>query len=212
MPILPILPIGRDGKKCPKNIGNIGKIGKNPLEPIKKRVGPWQQKELGVSRWIFYFDSIEGGQTSCPQDPSEAIVGVPPRCRMSELLHRCLTKATTAEGDHLRHSLSWVTARRAYLMVFEDRLECRDWVIACGDIEEAVLFSVFAFPLPGHVLRVRALSKTYQFGLNRNRFWKGDLPFPVTREKGRLGYSSFSAIARLVLLAAILYWLWNRYR
>ena len=95
---------------------------------------------------------------------------------MSELLHRCRTKATTAEGDHLRHSLSWIVSRRAPLVLYADRLECGDWTIPYEDVEGAVLVSFWSFPLPGHILRLRAHGRTYQFGLDRNRFWKGELP------------------------------------
>ena len=36
---------------------------------------------------------------------------------MSEPIHRCLTKATTAEGRDVRRSLSWIVSRRAFLIL-----------------------------------------------------------------------------------------------
>ena len=128
------------------------------------------------------------------------------------LLHKCMTKATTAEGDTLRHSQNWVMARRAILQVWSDRLICGDWIIPYDAIREAVLFSIRStFFIPGYILKVRTDDRTYQFGLNAGRFWRGDLPFPVSRERGRLAYSPFSLIVRLVLLGYVIYYVWRHF-
>ncbi len=44
----------------------------------------------------------------------------------------------------------------------------------------------------------------------RNKFWKGDLPFEVTREKGRLKFSLFSILLRLGLIAAFVWYVFFR--
>ncbi len=62
--------------------------------------------------------------------------------------------------------------------------------------------------IPGYVLRVKANGVTYQFGLNWGRFWQGELPFPMRHERGHVGHIAFSMVVRIVLLAAIVYWLW----
>ena len=131
---------------------------------------------------------------------------------MANLLHQCMTKATIAEGGELRHSLNWVTSRRGLLKVFADRLECGDWAIPYGDVEEATLFRVRQLFIPCYVLRVKAGGRTYQFGLNPGRFWGGELPFRVNRETGSLGYSWFSVGIRLAALAALGYVVWSWYR
>ena len=38
------------------------------------------------------------------------------------------------------------------------------------------------------VLVVKAKDRTFQFGLMGGKFWEGDLPFPVEREAGPVGY------------------------
>ena len=115
------------------------------------------------------------------------------------LLHQCMTKATTAEGDALRHSQNWLLSRRATLQVWSDRLVCGNWVIPYSAFVEATLFSTRQMLIPCYVLRVRTADRTYQFGLNPGRYWSGDLPFPVVREKARLGYSPFSLALRLCI-------------
>ncbi len=127
-------------------------------------------------------------------------------------LHKCRTKATTAEGDNVRHSLSWVFSRRAILQVWPDRLVCGDWAIPYSEIEEAVLFETRAnFIIPCYVLRVKVGFSIYQFGLNPSSFWKGELPFAVTRESMRAQFSPFSVGVRVALIGYVIYLIWMRF-
>lgn len=131
---------------------------------------------------------------------------------MPNLLHKCMTKATTAEGDQRKYGPNWIISRRAMLKVFDDRLECGDWRINYTDINAAVLFSCrsFFFRIPGHVLTVETTGRTYHFGLNGwGRFWKGELPFEVRHEHGKLGFTWFSIVVRLILAGSIGYILWQ---
>jgi hypothetical protein len=123
-----------------------------------------------------------------------------------------MTKATTAEGDGIRHSVNWVVSRRGILEVRPDALASGDWVIPYSEIDEAILYSVKQMFIPGYVLLVRSRGVTYHFGLNWGRFWTRDLPFPVRRERARLGYSWYSIAVRVALLGALAYWLWHRGR
>ncbi|MGK7910719.1 MAG: hypothetical protein AB4050_04435 [Synechococcus sp.] len=120
-----------------------------------------------------------------------------------------MTKGTTAEGEDIRYSQNWLMSRRGILRITTESLECGDWHISYSDIREAVLFSTRQMFIPGYVLRVRTDSKIYQFGLNANRFWKGELPFPVQREQLRLRYSRFSIAVRLAWVAAVAYFAWR---
>ena len=130
---------------------------------------------------------------------------------MSRLLYQCVTKATTDEGEQIRHSWNWVVARRAILRVTSDAFECADWKIPYCEIDDAVLFSTRQLLIPGYVLRVRSAGKIYQFGLNPGRYWKGELPFPVRREKAKLGYSRSSLITRVFLLFGFVLWLIGKF-
>jgi hypothetical protein len=131
---------------------------------------------------------------------------------MRKILHQYMAKATTAEGDDIRYSHNWVMSRRGILRVTTEGLECGNWYISYSDIQEAVLFSTRQMFIPGYVLRVRTNSQIYQFGLNPGAFWKGDLPFPVQRERIRLKYSPFSILVRLLWLAAMAYFIWRLFK
>ena len=130
---------------------------------------------------------------------------------MNALLYQCMTKATTAEGDQRKLGLSWAFSRRAQLKVYEHCLVCGDWTILHDQIRDAALYSVRStLFIPGYILRIQTDQKTYHFGLNRGRFWQGELPFPVRREKAKLRYSAVSLFARcfLVVYGLLLLWRW----
>ncbi len=127
---------------------------------------------------------------------------------MTEPIYTCFTKATTAEGEEIRRSMNWALARRAQLRVMPDALECGDWRIPYAEIDEGVLFRVpTALLIPAYVLRVKSKGKIWQFGLNPGKFWRGELPFPVTRESATMGYSPLSLALRIVLAAILVIWL-----
>ena len=130
---------------------------------------------------------------------------------MDQPLHSCMTKAVIADGDQLRVGPKWITSRRGRLKLFSDRLECGDWTIQYNNIREAVL-STFRSPIlriPGYVLAVRTDSDTYHFGLNGWRYWNGDLPFPVTRQRSKLKLSPISIVARAVVIGYAAYFVWR---
>jgi hypothetical protein len=130
---------------------------------------------------------------------------------MEQPLHSCMTKAVIADGDQLRTGPKWVTSRRGLLKLYSDRLECGNWTVAYSEIREAVL-SNFRSPIlriPGYVLSVRTENDTYHFGLNGSTYWKGELPFPVTRKQARLKMSAISILARIVIIGFAIYFLWN---
>lgn len=123
-------------------------------------------------------------------------------------LYRCLTKATISAGDQRQYGPRWVTARRALLRVYDDRLECGNWKIPYAQVTDAVLYSFRSsfFRIPGYILTVTTSEKTYHFGLNGwGKFWKGEFPFPVRRERGQLKFTWFSIAVRVLLLAYLLY-------
>jgi len=124
----------------------------------------------------------------------------------TEPIHRCMTKGVHGAADQFEYGLGWVTSRRATLKVFRDRLECGNWTIPFSSIEQAVLFETKQWFIPCYVLKVRTNDSTYQFGLNPGKFWSGELPFEVERQKGRLKYSAFSIAIRVVLAAGIIWY------
>ena len=133
----------------------------------------------------------------------------PTKVFLMPLLHRCMTKATTAEGDDIRRSLNWVMARRGILKVYDNHLELGSWHLSYSDFDEAILFSIRQTLIPGYVLKIKTQGTIYQFGLNYNRFWKKELPFAVERRAMKLKLSWFSMTIRVVSLAGLGYLIWQ---
>lgn len=93
---------------------------------------------------------------------------------MPELLHNCMTKATTKEGDQRKYGPNWLLSHRGRLKVFDDHLECGNWHINYTDIKSAVLcsFRTTFLRIPVYILSVETADRTYHFGLNGwGRFW-----------------------------------------
>ena len=128
----------------------------------------------------------------------------------AEPVYRCMTKGVRGTPEEFEYGLKWITSRRAFLKVYEDRLECGDWNIPYSAIEEAELFQTRSGIIPCFILKARTADNTFQFGLNGNKFWKGDLPFEVKRTKGRLKYSAFSICLRIALIAGLVWYVFFR--
>lgn len=110
----------------------------------------------------------------------------------------------------MKHGPNWLLSRRAMLRIYDDHLECANWRIAYGEINNAILYSVRSlFIIPGFVLRIETPEACYHFGLNPNRYWSGDLPFEVTRTRGKLGYTKLSILVRAILAGYLLWLLWR---
>ena len=127
-------------------------------------------------------------------------------------IYSCMTKGVRGAPEEFEYGLKWITSRRAFLKVFEDRLECGDWNVSYSAIEEAELFQTRSGIIPCFILKARTADNTFQFGLNGNKFWKGDLPFEVKRTKGRLEYSVFSICLRIALIAGLVWYVFFRDR
>ena len=61
------------------------------------------------------------------------------RDEISEVVYRCKTKVTDREGEHIRHSINWLFARRGELCLTDRAIECGDWTIRYAEIDDAVL-------------------------------------------------------------------------
>jgi len=123
-----------------------------------------------------------------------------------EALHQCMTKGVKGAAEEFERGMSWVTSRRGTLKLFQDRFECGNWTVSYEDLTDAVLFKTKQCFITCYILKLRTSDTTYQFGLNPNKYWEGELPFEVTRESGRLKYSMLSLLSRLALLAVVIWY------
>lgn len=129
---------------------------------------------------------------------------------MTKAIHEERTAALDVpEEPATKFGPNWILSRRGILTIYFDRLTCGDWIVRYDEIESAVLYSIPYFGvIPCYLLVVETENDVLRFGLNGwNSFWKGELPFPVRREKGVIGYTVSSIVLRLFILAVIIHWL-----
>jgi hypothetical protein len=121
------------------------------------------------------------------------------------------TKAIRDCDGPPQYSASWVNARRGWFEVFDDRVQCGDWVIQAESVLDAVLFEARQWFIPVYILSISTAEGTWQFGFNPWAKFDAHLPFSFRRERVRLRYSAFSIAVRLLLIVCVTYWIWRRF-
>jgi hypothetical protein len=129
---------------------------------------------------------------------------------MASPIHKAWTKAIRTDDSTPGYSASWVTAARGWLEVYEDRLECGEFVIPLTSIKSAKLYEARQWFIPVYILAVTTADGTYQFGVNPWTKIGSKLPFEFTRERVRLKYSQLSIAIRVALVAYVIYLIYRR--
>lgn len=125
--------------------------------------------------------------------------------------YKCFCKATNREDKEPRYSHNWVAAKRAMFKVFDDRIECGDWRIPYSEVESAHLYKAKQMFIPVNVLQLVTRTGNYQFGFNAwaNPFKHIGVKLDVSKIK--LGYSMYSIVIRLLLVAYLVYFAWEKW-
>ena len=123
--------------------------------------------------------------------------------------YKCLCKATNKEKDEPRYSQNWAFSKRAFFKIYEDRVECDNWRIKKEDILQAHVYKVKQWFLPANVLKLETNSGIYHFGFNPWAKPTKHLGIEFSESEVRLGYSPYSIIIRVGVLAIIAYEVWN---
>jgi len=111
-------------------------------------------------------------------------------------------------NQDITRGLDWVTAQRAVVLLTENKIVCGKWIIPLDTISAAQLIQVNG----GQVLKIQTTDdKNYQFGMQSNPEWKNQQRFPLTVETGKIKYSPFSIIVRLIVAGYLIYWIYERF-
>ena len=118
----------------------------------------------------------------------------------------------TTTNQDIQRGLDWVTSQRAVVLLTDKKIICGKWTIPLDTISTAQLLKINSVFGGGQVLKVQTTDdKNYQFGMQLNPEWTNQPYLPLTIEKGRVKYSAFSIIARLVAAGYLVYWLYERF-
>lgn len=114
----------------------------------------------------------------------------------------------TTSNQDIRRGLDWVTAQRAVVLLTDQKIVCGKWIIPLDTISTAQLIKVNG----GQVLKIQTTDdKNYQFGMQSNPEWVNQQILPLTIETGKIKYSPFSILVRLIAFGYLIYWLYNRF-
>lgn len=114
---------------------------------------------------------------------------------------------TTLEQS-IQHGVSWLKAQRAVFMLTTEKIVCGKWCILLEDIERAELLKIRG----GQVLKITTKDQQhYQFGMQHNQQIENQKHMPLIIKKGKVGYSFFSIVIRVILVLQILYFLYAKF-
>jgi hypothetical protein len=114
----------------------------------------------------------------------------------------------TKENNEIKRGFDWTTSQRAVLLLTNKRLKCGEWDIPLEKIDSAELVKINTTFGPGQVLKITTNDQdNFQFGMQMNQEWTKQSALPLTLEKGKLKYSLYSIIIRLILVGYIIYWI-----
>ncbi len=125
--------------------------------------------------------------------------------------YKCFCKATNREDKEPGYSHNWIAAKRAMFKIFDDRVECGSWNIPFAEIESAHLYKAKQMFIPVNILQLMTQKGNYQFGFNpwANPFMHLNIEY--TQSKIKLGYSIYSIVVRIFLVAYIGYFAWRNW-
>lgn len=112
----------------------------------------------------------------------------------------------------LERGLDWVGAQRAVILLSDQKIICGRWTIMLNDVEKAQLIKINDLISSAQVLKIQTKdNRYYQFGMQINPEWTRQTALVLQVEKGRLKYSTFSIVVRLLLIGYLFYWIYNRF-
>lgn len=105
--------------------------------------------------------------------------------------------------------LDWLVAKRAVLILTDKRLICGSWNIDLDKIVEAKALLIGSLSGKGLVLKIATSDgHHYQFGILSSSQWIEQEVLPLKIEEGKVEYSPFSVVLRVIIIVVLLWWLY----
>ena len=114
----------------------------------------------------------------------------------------------TKGNTDIKRGFDWVFSQRAVIVLSDKRIKCGTWDIPLDNIVTSELVKISTTFGSGQVLKITTKDQYhFQFGMQINREWVEQTVLPLTLEKGKLKYSLFSIVIRLILIGYFIYWI-----
>jgi len=108
------------------------------------------------------------------------------------------------QAEEVRSGAGWMMARRATLILTQEKLICGSWKIPLASIKEARLLRVKSMFAKALVLKVSAEKDYYQFGLQYDPAWETQTALPLIIEEGKINRSPVMSLIRAVVWLCLL--------
>ena len=123
-------------------------------------------------------------------------------------IYKCLTKGSRQESSEPRASFNWVIAKRGWLKVYPDRVECGKWRVPYADVRKATLYRFRHWFTTAAVIHLETADGHYQFGLNPWAYPEDHIDLDFEEKETKFTYSTFSIILRLSSIPYVAFWVW----
>jgi hypothetical protein len=113
------------------------------------------------------------------------------------------------EEENFSLSLSWLSSRRAALILSKTALYCQDWVIPLDKLKYAEI-TILPTVFTAKVLIIKVADSSgnhYQFGVNDVEDWLAQDVISFKRQKVSLAYSIYNWSLRFLLIGTVILWL-----
>ncbi len=109
------------------------------------------------------------------------------------------------EESAVQHEIGWIVSRRSALILADDRLVCGSWEIPLSSITQASLMRYKALFARALVLKIATTDNIhYQFGLQYDPAWEKQTALKIDIEDGKIKYSLFSIIIRIIVIVLLI--------
>ncbi len=125
-------------------------------------------------------------------------------------LYSCFCKATDTESGEPRASWAWVMSRRAMFRIFDDRVQCGDWIFPFSEIRKATLYKAKQWPFTHKILQLELDERCVQFGFFPWANPIKHLKLDVEIRYANLNRQPFTIIFRIAVVGFIAYEIWKR--
>ncbi|MEM9627090.1 MAG: hypothetical protein AAGA21_12715 [Pseudomonadota bacterium] len=126
-------------------------------------------------------------------------------------IYKCITKGSRSEASEPRASFNWMVARRGFLKVYPNRVECGNWQVPYADVKKATLYRFRHMFMKAAVIHLETTDGYYQFGLSPWASPEAHIALDFEEKETAFKYSTFSILLRLALIPYVGFWVWYEF-
>ncbi len=124
-------------------------------------------------------------------------------------LYSCWCRGTDKETGEPRTSINWVLSRRAMFRVYDDRVECGDWIILFSDVKKAIAYKAKQWPRTANFIHLETENRNFQFVFPFVGNPAKHMNLELTEQNVKLQQGPITIVLRLAVVSYLAYVAWN---